>query len=127
MPFSTNTKNNDFGHAQVLRDIEYLYLYLKGDTPGYVNQSIQDDGITGESLDNRIINLGGGNSVTLFGLAANQLQAGDVILGSTQAPLKAASQTELGADTAGDIAGSGAGDMSVHASLSSLLVFEYMG
>lgn len=60
MPFSTNTKNNDFGHAQVLRDIEYLYLYLKGDTPGYVNQSIQDDGITGESLDNRIINLGGG-------------------------------------------------------------------
>ena len=60
MPFSTNTKLNEFGHAQVLRDIEYLYMYLSGDEARYVNQGVEDDGITGESLDRRIARLGGG-------------------------------------------------------------------
>jgi len=57
MPFSTNTKHGDFGHAQVLRDLEYLYQYMKGDSESVVSQETTDDGFTGETLDNRIVRL----------------------------------------------------------------------
>jgi hypothetical protein len=57
VPYSTNTDNNEFGHAQVLRDIEYLYLYLRGDTTTTVQQSVNDDGFTGDTLDSRIGNI----------------------------------------------------------------------
>lgn len=54
MPYSTNTKHGEFGHAQLIRDIEYLYLYLRGDTTTTVKQDVTDDGFTGETVDNRI-------------------------------------------------------------------------
>lgn len=86
---------------------------------------------TNDVNGNAIINLGGGNSVTLFGLAAEQLQSGDVIVGAmAQAPLKAGSDSQIsvGADMVDhSLLGYGPDNMSVHASLSSLLVFEYMG
>lgn len=69
MPFSTNTENNEFGHAQVLRDIEYLYLYLRGDSTTTVQQSVNDDGFTGDTLDSRMENIarvfGGGGNITV--------------------------------------------------------------
>lgn len=62
MPYSTNTKNDEFGHAQVLRDLEHLYLYIAGryglgagdgniqsESDGY-SQEVGDDALAGRSL-----------------------------------------------------------------------------
>jgi Ca2+-binding RTX toxin-like protein len=85
---------------------------------------------TNDVNGNAIINLGGGNSVTLFGLAAEQLQSGDVIVGApAQAALKMASDAQIGiGNDVDDLAlGYAPDDLSVYGSVGSLLVFEYMG
>lgn len=73
MPFSTNTKNNEFGHAQVLRDIEHLYMLLSNSPPGgsgdggvqeddgNADQDTGDDMARGRALWG---NAGGGGGVT---------------------------------------------------------------
>lgn len=48
MPLSSNTKPGDLGHAQVLRDIEYLYMMIGGGgTEGVGDGQLQD----GTNLD----------------------------------------------------------------------------
>ena len=84
---------------------------------------------TNDVNGNAIINLGGGNSVTLFGLAAAQLQSGDVIVGAAQASLKLASDAQawIEVDAAElSLLGYDSGLLSVHDSLNSPLVFDYM-
>lgn len=65
MPFITNTKNDDFGHAQTQRDIEYLYMLLgNGETQindSGMSQEIGDDTVDGSSLAGR-----GGNVINNF-------------------------------------------------------------
>lgn len=61
MPFITNTKNDDFGHAQTQRDIEYLYMLLgAGETQindSGMSQEIGDDGVDGLPLAGRVGNI----------------------------------------------------------------------
>lgn len=70
MPISSNTKPGDLGHAQVLRDIEYLYMMIGGGgTEGAGDGQMQDgtnldpdlkigecmeDGAVGISINTRI-------------------------------------------------------------------------
>lgn len=65
MPFITNTKNDEFGHAQTQRDIEYLYMLLgAGETQindSGMSQEIGDDTVDGSPLAGR--GGGGGNVV----------------------------------------------------------------